>query len=105
MLLVMTWLVVFTAGLAWRLNSAVLCLQVLLAGVAILALAAATWHPVARRRRHAHPRGPFIDLEQRRIAEADSYVREQLAAGASAIQIASSAHWFDSEGDARDRPR
>lgn len=103
MLLLMGWLGVLGASLAWRLSGATLTLQVLLSAVAVLVVAARSWFRAAARSEPADVPAPYVDLEQRRIAEIDAYVGERLDAGDSVTQIASSASWFDSEGGSRGR--
>ncbi len=98
MLLLVAVLGVVGAGLAWRLSGAVLTMHVLLATAAVLLPAARSWFRAAGRSQPGDIETPHIDLQRRRLAEVDAYVRERLEAGDSVTQIASSASWFDSKG-------
>jgi len=100
MLLTVTWLVIFSAALAWRVSGPVMCLAILLVGAGALALLAGSWHPLARREVAAAPQAPVADLERLLLRDVDAYVRKRLSEGESTSQIATSASWLSVEGDA-----
>ncbi len=101
MLTFTTWLVVLGAALSWRLEGPLWALQMLFAGVVCLLIAARSWFTVPHRPQPAGSRVALVDLHGQRIKAFDEYVRERLAAGDDAEDIASSSGWWKREEEAR----